>query len=594
MPTYEEQIQAINPLSFDTIRRVSLNRLPIHYRNRAWTYPGLERGTALLQTDEQACAYIVAYGKAHREKVEKAFENFPFKYLQQGYEIVDWACGQGLASVCYLDLLRRVGRVPVPRKITLIEPSAFTLNRAAVNVRQAYSQFRTQIETKQAYLPSESPMAGEVIDHIDVSSPVCIHMFSNILDIETVDLRGLARVLGNTVGIHFVMCMGPTVNATRFDAFSRYFNLPVNSILQNVFDQEFGYYPSGLSYTARIKCFRLDVVQGRPVLIPYSFYPPKQFFAAYKLDCQKNEDFKDFTAFEVLAPFDIGASVHDDIDPLLAVLSNLISRGLPTKASPFLEIIFKKTYNLTEEKNPLGSIVYELKNPASKLPTDVTSIPISVARIEKVIIEAILSGQLDSSTDHWNVLVKEGDQPCAALAFDDLRQMYNHLTALTADYSNRKFPDVSLTVISQFPDSPLHLEATVLSQPSEAVTAKEYDLVIDYAFDDFCDSRNVEFSEFKAKNKCYFNVRSSESVYDERTVYTTERIKYKPLTTRDERGVYLPNENEVSHLRYFLRLLFRNLHPRLWHRVHYNVQPSLSVHLPEYQAFRQALQEYLP
>ena len=83
MPTYEQQIQAINPLSFDAIRRVSLERLPVQYRNRAWMYPGLDRGTALLHTDEQACAYIVAYGKAHRETVEKAFEHFPFHYLQQ-------------------------------------------------------------------------------------------------------------------------------------------------------------------------------------------------------------------------------------------------------------------------------------------------------------------------------------------------------------------------------------------------------------------------------------------------------------------------------------------------------------------------------
>ena len=133
MPTYEQEIQVINPLSFDAIRRVSLERLPVQFRNCAWTYPGLERGTALLHTDEQACAYIVAYGKAHREKVEKAFENFPFQYLQQGYEIIDWACGQGLASVCFLDLLRKVGRVLVPRKITLIEPSDFTLNRASVS-----------------------------------------------------------------------------------------------------------------------------------------------------------------------------------------------------------------------------------------------------------------------------------------------------------------------------------------------------------------------------------------------------------------------------------------------------------------------------
>lgn len=77
------------------------------------------------------------------------------------------------------------------------------------------------------------------------------------------------------------------------------------------------------------------------------------------------------------------------------------------------------------------------------------------------------------------------------------------------------------------------------------------------SFNDFCDARNVEFSEFKAKNKCYFNVRSSENIYDERTVYTTDRIKYRPLTTKDERGAYLPIYENVEHLRYFLQLLFR-------------------------------------
>ena len=558
MPTYEEQIRAIPELSFDDILRICTERLPVQYRNRAWFYPGLERGRALLENDGQACAYIVAYGQAHKDKVEKAFENFPFQVLQQGYEIVDWACGQGLASVCFLDLIRRQGRINAPWKVTLIEPSAFTLGRANANVSQAYSGYKTKIETKCAYLPADGETEGEVIERIDVSSPVCIHFFSNILDIETVNLKGLASILGVAPGIHFIMCMGPTVNAFRMDAFARYFDLDANAELQNFYTNEFGYYPNGRAYTAKIKCFRIEVVQGKPVLIPYSFYPPKQFFAAYKLDYQDTEEAHEHSAFEVLAPFDIGASVHDDIDPILAVLSNIISRGLPSKASPFLEKVFSDTFGITKESNPLGSIVYESNgNKTSSFEIEFECIPVSVARMEKVIVEAMISGHLDWSASNWDVLVKENDHPCTALAFEDLRQMYNHLTALTAKYSDRKFPEVSLTVISAHSDSPLHLDANVMERPSAAVLGKEYDLVVDYGFEDFCDARNVEFSEFKAKNKCYFNVRSSEEVYEERTIYTTERIQYRALTTRDERGAYAPNENEVSHLRYFLQLLFR-------------------------------------
>ena len=558
MPTYEQQIQLIPQLSFDDILRICIERLPVRYRNIPWMYPGLDRGKALLEDDGQACAYIVAYGEAHKKKLEQAFENFPYHILQQGYEIIDWACGQGLASVCFHDLIERLGRISAPRKITLIEPSEFTLARAKANVTQAYSAYSTKIETKCAYLPAESKVPGEVIEHIDVASPVCIHFFSNILDIETVNLKGLANVIGETIGNHFIMCMGPTVNAPRLDAFSRYFDLDADALMQDFYTNELGYYPNGRAYTAKIKCFRIEVVRGKPILIPYSFFPPKQFFAAYKLDFQDADEMQECSAFEVLAPFDIGASIHEDIDPVLAVLSNIICRGLPSKASPYLEKTISETFGITNENNPLGSIVFERNmQESSSFDSNFEYIPVSVARIEKVIIEAMISGHLDWNAAKWDVLVKENDHPCAALAFEDLKQMYNHLTSLTVKYSDRKFPDVALTIISNQTDSPLHFDATVIELPSAAVLAKEYDLVIDYSFDDFCDSRNVVFSEFKAKNKCYFNVRSSEEVYDERTVYTTERIQYRALTTRDERGAYLPNEEEVAHLRYFLQLLFR-------------------------------------
>ena len=512
----------------------------------------------MLENDGQACAYIVAYGQAHKKKLEKAFENFPYQILQQGYEIIDWACGQGLASVCFHDLIEQLGGISAPRKITLIEPSKYTLARAKANVTQAYSAYSTKIETKCAYLPAESKVPGEAIEHIDVASPVCIHFFSNILDIESVNLKGLANVLGETIGTHFVICMGPTINAQRLDAFSRYFDLDADAFLQDYYTNELGYYPNGRAYTAKIKCFRIEVVQGKPILIPYSFFPPKQFFAAYKLDSQDSDKMQERSAFEVLAPFDIGASVHEDIDPVLAVLSNIICRGLPSKASPYLEKTISETFGITSENNPLGSIVFERNiQESSFFNSDFEYIPVSVARMEKVIVEAMISGHLDWNAAKWDVLVKENDHPCAALAFEDLKQIYNNLTALTVNYSDRKFPDVALTIISTQTKSPLHLDATVMESPSAAVLAKEYDLVIDYSFNDFCNSQNVEFSEFKAKNKCYFNVRSSEEVYDERTIYTTERIQYRALTTRDERGAYLPNEEEVAHLRYFLQLLFR-------------------------------------
>ena len=75
------------------------------------------------------------------------------------------------------------------------------------------------------------------------------------------------------------------------------------------------------------------------------FNPPVQFQSAYQLDGvqdvlkeyeHKDELLKYISSFEVATPFDIGASIYDDVDPIFAVLNNIIVRGLPTKASPYI------------------------------------------------------------------------------------------------------------------------------------------------------------------------------------------------------------------------------------------------------------------
>ena len=69
--------------------------------------------------------------------------------------------------------------------------------------------------------------------------------------------------------------------------------------------------------------------------------------------------YKNISDFEVQTPFDIGATIHEDVHPILAVLNNIITRGLPTKASPFLENAFADLGNqLLEDR--LGGIAYDI------------------------------------------------------------------------------------------------------------------------------------------------------------------------------------------------------------------------------------------
>ena len=104
----------------------------------------------------------------------------------------------------------------------------------------------------------------------------------------------------------------------------------------------------GWTYKARI--YKLEN-NGVGHLIPINYYPTVQFHAAYELDIIRNwrkgnnVSFNDeLRSFEVAAPFDLGASVYDDVHPILAVLNNIICRGLPTKTSVFLEEKFRKDF----------------------------------------------------------------------------------------------------------------------------------------------------------------------------------------------------------------------------------------------------------
>ena len=132
--SYIEDIQAIDALTLDDIIRVSRNNVPLKYREKPWSCLGLNHGTAVLSNEEQLCCYIASYGEMHKGKLEKAFESFPWRELNSNIEIIDWGCGQGIASVHFVSKLRDFNHLSKLQKITLIEPSTVALERAKSNV----------------------------------------------------------------------------------------------------------------------------------------------------------------------------------------------------------------------------------------------------------------------------------------------------------------------------------------------------------------------------------------------------------------------------------------------------------------------------
>lgn len=565
--SYISELEKIGTISLDNIISMAKRFVPAAYRFAPWAYPGLEHGTARLENEEQLCCYLASYGEMHKGKLQQILHDFNVKNLDENLEIIDWGCGQGIASVAVVDFLRSHGIIEKLQKVTLVEPSAAAIERAKFNVKLATDD-NVYIETINCFLPSTTGNVN-AIGGLHIEEKICLHLFSNILDIKEIDLKELANLVSSTGYRHYFFCVGPmNANNDRIEAFCKYFQLDNQDIFSNVRAAQYAQIANGKWYSCVTKGFQIVRAEGKPILVPLSYYPSKQFFAAYRLDAieqmdnsQKKESFWNIaSAFEVLAPFDIGASIYDDIDPILAVLNNIITRGLPTKCSPFVTEKLEEEFLFCEKLNKYGTFSYPTNdyNRLTKYQEQLRNIPIAVARMEKTIVEAVLTGHISIDKEEWNVLVKENDVPCAALAFEELKMMYNHLTQMSAEYCSRKFPHVNLTILSaDYANSTLHLNNKVYSYSKQINRELEYDLVVDFAIEQYVDEENVQFSEFRAKNNCYFNVRSSSKIWSNRVIYTTDSIQYKPVTRLGQSGEHVVEEDQASHLRYFLNLIFR-------------------------------------
>ena len=727
---YKDDILAIRNVSFNSIRHIAQKYImSLSEQERDGLYESLKRGVELLDSDAQMKCYLYSFGKMHQAKIYKALSCIsPLSYTSDGFDVVDWGCGQGLATICFFDYLREHKIENKVQKITLIEPSSATLERAAIHVR-AYVNENVPISCIDRYLDdvTQGDIAGD--------SPVTIHFFSNILDIGSIDLKLLAEKVGfNVQGQHLIFCISPMNSGNRrIDRFYEYFNAPETFMNEKV--SEYRYPEGNTPCSYNIKVFKLEKNQIN--LIAVDYYPVTQFFASYQLDAIRNliqsadEDtqkkmlglYRHLSAFEVAAPFDIGASIYDDVDPILAILNNMVTRGLPTRTSPTVENAFESLGNKKLDDN-LGALNYNInglnlndillalyaidgrlnldENIYSnsilesdfekdfilrKAPAELRQVfmpqrslmsitgqrahhsqrvdfsceypypvigkdgkenrgfvieidganyhntdrsrasddyrttalinkgwacwrirnindfeqsttllkneyfanvkeawrksfdsswvktlqlalsPIGIARIQKTLIEAMITGRVDYKKDTLNILALERDVPCVVLALNDLADTFNNLATLSEEYKDTRFPNIQLDVISSsaFVGSPLHMpnvednsiRVNVINGIEKANHAKQYDIVFDIAVMRRSGLEDKSFSSFKCTDKCYFFIRSANYIHSERHIYTSDCITYQPLVNKDSQGFYVPIREKKKKLQFFLQLLFR-------------------------------------
>lgn len=574
MSEFKKNIEEYHDVSLDNIKCAAVNALPAQYRHKPWciTNKGGSDVDNTIYTEElQLNAYLASYTDWHKGKLEKAFAllNEP---LPRQINIIDWACGQGMATLFILDYIKQNVLPCSIKEVILIEPSKVALERAVYLITKAAPGIFIKSVNKKINDVTANDLA---FNH---QSPI-YQMFSNILDIGGIDHKHLTQILyTNKLYSNTLVCVSPYYLSGNFriNSFFKYFQRPLALEKHELLSDK-----NQLGYTYNIGIIKL-LPNAQQQIIKYKFYPAVQFRAAYELSMIRNmEPFPDtLTYFDVYAPFDLGTSISDDPHPILAVLNNIITRGLATNPSPFIERAFCKASNFYVETSNNGLIEFDIIEDSrcainnlfialEKRNTlefgefipqnEMAYSPLAIARIQKLLVEILISKRLNLELPEWNVLVEEKDVPCTALAFEDFRQMFNTLTSMSVEYEKLRLPEIKLTIISneQYDSSPLHLNEYHIKHITDDIKNIEYDLVIHYSSSK--KNRDYDFSTFKAKNDCYFAIFSADedNLKAERYIYTTDRIDYKPFVLKNEQGIFVDNEEQVKKITYFLNLLFR-------------------------------------
>ncbi|WP_454985846.1 DEAD/DEAH box helicase [Capnocytophaga bilenii] len=702
MTTFIEQLNSIPfppyPL-FLNIRKKACDFLPKDKVERDKIYQEMQRGTAVLETEDTLNMYLNSYGKMHREKLNEAFRYLSTDFFKNEVEIYDWGCGQGIATICLLDYLNYKKFSYNLHTIHLIEPSKLAGERAENIIRCFYPKIK--VNRLQKTLDELSSKDFEK------TNTTKIHLFSNILDVTSFDLSLFIHFFQQTFsGKNYFYCVGPYyANNKRVDDFVA---AAAPDEMYGVINAQKGEWKNDWTMALRVfyKNFkqveRLEDIRKRIE----DFHKKEQFFAGYVLDAvaetyqkapfaQEAESlYHSLSAFEVKSNIALGN--HKEYNSVLAVLANIISRGLPTKAPLLLENYFAnffgiatkpeegkalrytsthkltaeqifealhiidprfemKYYNadtlamnynkafveqyligtnreylaqLLEPQRKLSSIVrlpyenfvkdqavdfvFELpyqsdtkgvvincngllcqslwrndlkasfqqigvtdfisewqknsplsnylsiaqKNYYKSLTGDwaetlqIVLSPIAMARVERMLIEAMMSNVLNLSTEEWNILVIERDIPCAAIAIENFKETYAHLIALAE--IDQPLPKINLSIISTeaFKDSPLHLKEGISTTPSNDT----FDLCLDVSV---LLRDNIEALPLTVDAKTVFIIRSSHYKKHERQICTAESIVYPPLVAKDSMGKYESIPEREAHLIYFLQNIFR-------------------------------------
>ena len=239
--------------NFNSIRQISVKK---HRQiNDSKVFYSLQRGVSILSEEKQLFAYMHSFGNMHYEKLITSFEYLPSDFFNKSTNIVDWGCGQALATMVYLEFLQSKQIEQTINEIRLIEPSEIAIKRGALHIKKFKKNVRIITINKDI----------DSIEHIDLiqnKSITNLHLFSNIIDIDFFSLHQLLeKIETNFKCINYFVCVSPYITDTktnRIDNFVSHFN-KFDTISIKKIDNQKGEWIGNGDWTRVVRVFKTKI-----------------------------------------------------------------------------------------------------------------------------------------------------------------------------------------------------------------------------------------------------------------------------------------------------------------------------------------------
>ena len=219
---YSKTLKEIKNPTFKKIRNISVDYI-MNIGNPNELHKQLNQGVTIIEKENLLYEYLFSYGKMHKAKLYSSFDTVIHKLENEIINIIDWGCGQALATSLLIDYIKEKKLNIIISNITLIEPSSMALSRGMLHIEVLKdSEIDIKAVNKDIDRLEESDLT---IDNDNIT----LHLFSNILDVEffRLDKGFLQKTYNSQKKSNYFICVSPNINDkrnARLDIFYRYFD----------------------------------------------------------------------------------------------------------------------------------------------------------------------------------------------------------------------------------------------------------------------------------------------------------------------------------------------------------------------------------